>query len=149
MSIDVIVWLAAMIILAGIEALTVNLVTIWFAIGALAAFIAAVAGAQIWLQIVLFVIVTAVTLCFTRPLAKKYFTGTHQPTNADMVIGKVCVVTETIDNLASKGTVSCMGKEWSARSENGETVNEGTKVIVKEIKGVKLIVSPAEETCNL
>lgn len=142
---DVIFWLAATVILFIAEAITVNLVTVWFAVGALVAFIAAVAGAQIWLQIVLFVAVTIVTLIFTRPLAKKYFDGKHEATNADMVIGKIAVVTESIDNITAKGAVSCMGKVWSARSAQDENISEGEKVTVKSIQGVKLIVSPIEE----
>ncbi len=146
---DVIFWLVSMIVLSAIEVATVNLVTIWFAAGSLSALVAAAVGANLIVQIAAFVIVTAVTLCFTRPLAKKYIHGRQQPTNADMVIGKVCVVGEKIDNLASTGSVSCMGKVWSARTENGETVNEGEKVTVRRIKGVTLIVEPTDKTVTL
>ncbi|MBR5438038.1 MAG: NfeD family protein [Clostridia bacterium] len=139
---DVLLWLGATVILFIAEAVTVNLVTVWFALGALAAFIAAVAGAQLWLQLLLFFAVTVLTLIFTRPIAKKHINGKHEATNADAVIGKVAVVTEDIDNLAAAGTVSCMGKIWTARSENGEKINAGEKVTVKKIQGVKLIVLP-------
>ena len=142
---DVILWLGATVILFIAEAITVNLVTVWFALGALAAFIAAVAGAQLWLQILLFIVVTVITLVFTKPLAKKYFNSKHEATNADAVIGKVAVVTEDVDNLAATGTVSCMGKIWTARSENGEKINAGEKVTVKKIQGVKLMVLPLKE----
>lgn len=138
---DVIFWLAATVILFIAEAITVNLVTIWFAIGAFAAFIVAVAGGGLWLQIVICIAVTILTLIFTRPLVKKHFNGKHEATNADAVIGKTAVVTEAIDNIAAKGAVSCMGKIWTARTENGELADEGTKVTVKAIQGVKLIVS--------
>lgn len=138
---DVIFWLAATVILFIAEAITVNLVTIWFAIGALVAFIAAVAGAELWLQIVICIVVTIITLIFTRPLAKKHFNGKHEATNANAVIGKTAIVTEEIDNVAAKGMVSCMGKIWSARTEDGESVPEGERVTVKAIQGVKLIVS--------
>ena len=139
---DVIFWLGATVILFIAEAKTVNLVTVWFALGALAAFIAAVAGAQLWLQIVLFLAVTVITLIFTRPLAKKHINGKHEATNADMVIGKTAVVTEDIDNIAAKGAVSCMGKVWTARSLNDERLSAGDEVTVEKIQGVKLIVSP-------
>ncbi len=138
---DVIFWLAATVILFIAEAVTVNLVTIWFAIGAFAAFIAAVAGAGLWIQIVLCIAVTILTLVFTRPIAKKHINGKHEATNADAVIGKTAIVTEAIDNIAAKGTVSCMGKIWTARTENGEPADEGERVTVKAIQGVKLIVS--------
>ena len=141
---DVLLWLGATVVLFIAEAVTVNLVTVWFALGALAAFIAAVCGAQLWLQIVLFLAVTVITLIFTRPIAKKHINGKHEATNADMVIGKIAVVTENIDNLAAKGAVSCMGKVWTARSKNGEKISAGDEVAVVRIQGVKLIVSPKE-----
>ncbi len=139
---DVLLWLGATVVLFIAEAVTVNLVTVWFALGALAAFIAAVAGAQLWLQIVLFLAVTVITLIFTRPIAKKHINGKHEATNADMVIGKTAVVTEDIDNLAANGAVTCMGKVWTARSLNGEKISAGDEVTVEKIQGVKLIVSP-------
>lgn len=142
---NAVVWLVITVVLAVIEAVTVGLVTIWFAAGAFVALLAAVFGAQLWLQITLFIVSSVLLLIFTRPLVKKHLTSKLQPTNADMVIGKVCVVTEEIDNLMAKGAVSCMGKEWSARTVNGETVPAGAKVTVKEISGVKLVVSPLEE----
>lgn len=139
---DVLLWLGATVVLFIAEAVTVNLVTVWFALGALAAFIAAVAGAELWLQIVLFLAVTVITLIFTRPIAKKHINGKHEATNADMVIGKTAVVTEGIDNLAGKGAVTCMGKVWTARSLNDEKFTVDEEVTVEKIQGVKLIVSP-------
>ena len=139
---DVLLWLGATVVLFIAEAVTVNLVTVWFALGALAAFIAAVAGAELWLQIVLFLAVTVITLIFTRPIAKKHINGKHEATNADMVIGKIAVVTEDIDNLAARGAVTCMGKVWTARSLTDEKFTVGDEVTVEKIQGVKLIVSP-------
>ena len=134
-------WLAAVIVLGVVEALTVGLVTVWFALGALAALISSLFGGPLWLQILLFIVVTAVTLVTTRPLVKKYFgKNSHKATNADMVIGKQAHVTEDIDNLMATGAVRCMGKEWSARSENGEAIAIGETVTAVRIEGVKLIV---------
>ena len=134
-------WLAAVIVLGVMEAITVGLVTVWFAVGALAALISSLFGGPLWLQILLFIVVTAVTLVTTRPLVKKYFSkSSHKATNADMVIGKEAHVTEAIDNLMGTGAVKCMGKEWSARSENGEAIAEGETVTAVKIEGVKLIV---------
>lgn len=134
-------WLVAVIVLGVIEAATVNLVTIWFALGALAALISSVFNGPLWLQLLLFLAVTALTLVITRPLLKKYFNkNSHKPTNADMVIGKQAVVTEAVDNVSGSGAVKCMGKDWSARSENGQAIPGGTIVTVVKIEGVKLIV---------
>ncbi len=134
-------WLIAMIALFAVEAATVNLVTLWFAFGALGALITSLLGGQLWLQIVVFIAVTVITLIPTRKLAKKYFSKSHhQATNSDMVIGKECSVTEDIDNLLSTGAVKCLGKEWSARSETGEKIAVGETVTAIAIEGVKLIV---------
>lgn len=134
-------WLISMVALFIVEAATVNLVTLWFAFGALAALITSLLGGQLWLQIVIFIAVTILTLIPTRKLAKKYFNkGHHQPTNSDIVIGKDCVVTENIDNLLAKGAVKCMGKEWTARSEDGKAIAKGETVTAVAIEGVKLIV---------
>lgn len=140
-------WLVVMVLFLVVEAATVGLVCIWFAVGALAALIAALLGAEIWLQIVLFLVVSAVALYFTRPLAKKYINAKVEPTNADMVIGKECRVTEAIDNIAGTGAVYVDGKTWTARSESDEVIPEGTLVTAKRIEGVKLIVAaPEKET---
>ena len=135
------VWGVIMIAMLIAEAVTVGLVTIWFALGALCALVSALLGAPLWLQIVWFAVISAATLILTRPLAKKYVNGRSQPTNADRVIGRSCVVTERIDNLAETGAVSVDGKVWTARSENGHPIEQGAVVVAKQIQGVKLIVS--------
>ena len=140
-------WLIVMVLFLVVEAATVGLVCIWFAVGSLAALLAAMCGAQLWLQIVLFLVVSAATLYFTRPLVKRYVNSKVEPTNADMVIGKECRVTETVDNIAGTGAVYVDGKTWTARSENDEVIPEGTLVTAKSIDGVKLIVAaPEKET---
>lgn len=136
-----------MVLFLVVEAVTVGLVCIWFAAGALLALLAAMCGAQLWLQIVLFLVASAATLYFTRPLVKRYVNSRVEPTNADMVIGKECRVTETVDNIAGTGAVYVDGKTWTARSENDEVIPEGTLVTAKSIDGVKLIVAaPEKET---
>ena len=140
-------WLIVMVLFLAVEAVTVGLVCIWFAAGSLIALLAAMCGAQLWLQIVVFIIVSAATLYFTRPLVKRYVNSKVEPTNADMVIGKECRVTETVDNIAGTGAVYVDGKTWTARSENDELIQAGTLVTAKSIDGVKLIVAaPEKET---
>lgn len=140
-------WLIVMVMFLVVEATTVGLVCIWFAVGSLAALLAAMCGAQLWLQIVLFLVVSAATLYFTRPLVKRYVNSKVEPTNADMVIGKECRVTETVDNIAGTGAVYVDGKTWTARSADDEVIPEGTLVTAKSIDGVKLIVAaPEKET---
>ena len=140
-----VIWLIAMIVLLGVEAAVPGLVSIWFALGALAALISALFHAPLWLQVVWFVAVSLVTLILTRPLVKKYINSRTTPTNADMGIGKDAVVTERIDNLHAKGAVLLDGKTWTARMDDETQYAEvGETVKVLRIEGVKLIVTHAE-----
>ena len=138
-----IVWLVLMVLLFIIEAATAGLTVIWFALGALAALIAALFGAQIWLQVLWFLVVSIATLWFTRPLALKYLNGRSVATNADRVVGMEGVVCEDIDNLAGTGAVKLDGKEWTARSDSGANIPSGSVVKVRRREGVKLIVDAA------
>ena len=139
-------WIAAMIFFIIVEAVTVGLASIWFAIGSVAALICALAGGPVWLQVVWFVAVSALTLYLTRPLVKKYVTGRAVPTNADRNIGRTAVVTEEISNIAATGAVKVDGLDWTARSVNDDvTIPKGAVVVIREIRGVKLLVEPKEE----
>lgn len=139
------VWVIAMVVFLVVEAVTVGLASIWFAVGALAAMFTAMVGAVLWVQLAVFLVVSAVTLYFTRPLVKKYVNAKVQPTNADMMIGRECRVTETIDNVAGTGAVYVDGKTWTARTDVGEQIPEGELVIAERIDGVKLIVKKTAE----
>ncbi len=135
------VWLVLMIILLVIEGVVPGLVSIWFALGALAALLSAIVGAPLWLQIVWFLLISVVSLILTRPLAKKYVNSKTTPTNADMLIGQECVVTEAIDNVLGLGAVTVGGKVWTARTENPDIkAAVGQTMTVVRIEGVKLIV---------
>ncbi len=138
-------WLAAMVVFIVLELVTVSLTTLWFALGALAALIAALFHAPVWLQLVWFFVVSILTLIATRPLVNKFVNGKTQPTNADMLIGAGCVVLEPISNLSETGAVKVGGKVWTARSDDGTVFAPGERVIAVRIEGVKLIVvSPAQ-----
>ena len=134
-------WIIAMVVFLVIEAVTVGIVSVWFAIGALFAMVTAMLGANLWVQITVFLVVSAIALYFTRPLVKKYVNNKIEPTNADMTIGKECRVVETIDNLAGTGAVYVDGKTWTARTVDEEVIPEGQLVKAERIEGVKLIVS--------
>lgn len=136
-------WLVLLAAFIIIEAATAQLVTIWFAAGAFVALIASFFTESVLIQVVVFVIVSAITLAITRPLVKKVTETKKQATNADMYINQEGVVTEEIDNLEAKGLVKVKGSLWTARSEaDGETIPAGTLVTVIKIEGVKLIVRP-------
>lgn len=134
-------WLIAMVVFLIVEGVVPGLVSIWFALGALAAVIAALVGAPLWLQLVWFLVVSVAALALTRPLAKKYVNARTMPTNADRILGKECVVRETIDNVQGTGAVTADGKVWTARmSAEDATAQVGEIVIARRIEGVKLIV---------
>ena len=135
------VWLGIMIAAVVVEVCTAQMVSVWFAIGALCSFFVALAGVeQLWIQIVVFVIASAITVIVARPLVKKLVNKRAEPTNADMVIGKTGVVTEKIDNLAPSGLVKVNGNVWTARSVDDSVIEENDRVVIKEISGVKLLV---------
>ncbi|MBR0161497.1 MAG: NfeD family protein [Oscillospiraceae bacterium] len=139
-------WLAATVVLLVIEALVPGLVSIWFAIGALAALISALFHAPFWLQLVWFLLVSVLSLALTRPLVKKYVNSRTTPTNADRNIGKDAIVTEQIDNLRAKGAVLLDGKTWSARmADETATAEVGDTVHVLRIEGVKLVVEQSDK----
>ena len=108
------------------------------------AWFASLLKAPLWLQILVFFIVSIVTLILTRPLVKKMMARKVVPTNADRAVGKEAWVTATVDNTRGEGIVNLEGSDWSAISESGEVLAEGTRVVVREIRGVKLVVSKAE-----
>ena len=136
-----VVWLIATVVFLIIEGIVPGLISIWFAAGALAALLAAMVGAPIWLQVVWFLLVSIAALAITRPLVKKYVNGRTQPTNADRIFGKECVVREAIDNVQGTGAVAVDGKVWTARMESDEeSAQVGEIVVARRIEGVKLIV---------
>ena len=140
-SMTVMYWLGAAAIFVVIEIITMGLTTIWFAGGALVGAVMAAFSLPLWSQIIAFVIVSVILLILTRPWALKYLNSRTVRTNADSLIGQTALVKETINNMESKGLVQLNGQDWTARSfEAGEIIPEGSEVIVKEIRGVKLIV---------
>lgn len=137
-------WLIAFVVLLGIEAATMALTTIWFAGGALAAFAAALAGAAVEAQLVVFVVVSFILLLFTRPLAARLLRGggDKAKTNVDSLIGRSAKVTEAIDNELGTGAAVVGGQEWTARSFDGESrFPTGETVVIRAVEGVKLMVS--------
>lgn len=138
---DAVFWLILLIILLGIETITVGLTTIWFAGGALVALILWGCGLNFWVQAFVFAIVSVILMIFTRPLAIKYINTNKLKTNYEGIIGKVVRVTKRVDNINGTGAAMVNGVEWTLRSTNDEIIiEEGTIVKVVDIKGVKLVV---------
>jgi len=138
------VWIAVIVAAVIVEALSAQLLSIWFALGGLAAFITSFFTESIAIQISVFAVVSAVSLAAIFPFVRKSLKKAHVSTNADRYIGKMAVVTEDISNIDAKGQVKVDNQIWSARSDDGNKLAAGTQVKVLRIEGVKLIVSAAE-----
>ena len=140
-----VIWIVLLVLFLILEGVTVQLVSAWFALGALCALLANLCGVGVVWQIVLFLVVSAICLIATRPLVKKMTATKIQKTNADRCIGAEAVVLEEINNLKSTGLVKAMGNTWTARSEDGSVIQKDAVVIVRKMEGVKLIVSQQSE----
>lgn len=138
-------WLIAIAIFLVIEIITLGLTTVWFVPGALIAFFLSLAGASWLLQWGICFILSILMFYFVRPSAVRKFNVKREKTNLDRIVGAEGKVLESIDNLNGKGTVLADGKEWTARSQDGAIIKEGSIVTVLEITGVKLIVKLKEE----
>ena len=144
--IELIFWAVLFVVMVLLELLTLGLISIWFAVGALAAMIAQFFGAPFVIQTVIFLVVSVTLLYLLAPWARRYFNKDRMKTNAQSLIGKQAIITEPINNLQSRGRVIVDGMEWSARySGDSGCAPEGTVVRIKDIQGVKLIVEDVQE----
>lgn len=144
MTVEQIFWLGAFVVFLAIETGTLGLVSIWFAVGALGALLTAWLGGMLWLQIVVFLVLSCAALACLRPLANKYIAPKITATNADRLIGTVAIINGDVDNLLAKGEIILDGIPWSARSTNGEPIPAGTTVRVDRMEGVRVYVTPVE-----
>ena len=136
-----VVWFILLILFIFAEAATVAIVSAWFAIGALAAMIAALLGGEIWLQIGLFLVISVVLLLLLRPIAEKKLKPKMKRTNLDAIIDSEGIVIKEVNNTAAQGQVKLGAMEWTARSTDGTRIPVGTQVKVDRIEGVKVFVS--------
>ena len=144
MNIWAIIWLILMVVFLIMEAATVQLISTWFAVGSLAAMIVALLGGKIWLQILVFLAVSVVLLALLWPLVRKHLKPKLVATNADALIGRVCLVTEAIDPLEG-GRVKVGDVTWSAFVETGEAIPDGSHVKILKIQGSKVIVEQVKK----
>ena len=138
---DTYIWLGLFAVFLIVEAVcTIHLVSIWFAAGSLAAALVSLLNGPVWLEILLFMVVSGGLLLALWPFTKKFLKPTITKTNVDSVIGSVGYVTEPIDNLHAQGQVKLGGMEWTARSSDDSTIAVGTMITVERIEGVKVFV---------
>lgn len=135
-------WAILLVVFVAVEAGTVSMVSVWFAFGAVGAMIASLLGGELWLQAVVFVVVSGIMLALLRPLSQKYIKPRIQPTNVDALVGMIGVVEESVD--AMSGRVKLGDVSWSARCDTG-SLKPGSYVQVEKVQGTKLFVVPAKE----
>lgn len=139
---EALIWLGVVVACVIVEALTAQLISIWFVAGGIAALIACLFGVSFWWQLACFLIVSTISLAASRPLVKKMLVRKKVCTNADRVVGMTAIVTEEINNSLGQGLVSVSGNIWSARSVDQSVVPVGSSVQIQTIQGVKLMVIP-------
>ena len=147
-NITAIVWLVLMVVFLIAEAATVQLICIWFAAGSLVAMLVSLLGGALWLQVLVFFTLSIVLFAMLWPLAKKHFKPKLVATNADALVGKLCMVTEDIDPVEG-GRVKLGDVTWSARSETGEVLTAGTQVKILKIQGAKVYVEKAKKEAEV
>jgi membrane protein implicated in regulation of membrane protease activity len=138
-------WLILTVVFVLIESLSMALITIWFAVGSLAALLFAWLGAKWGVQITVFLVTSFVLLFSTKTIAEKYLKIGKVKTNVNALIGTVGVVTERIEAL-KYGKVDLAREIWTAKSHNAADIIEADqKVIVTGIEGSKLVVRRYDE----
>ena len=150
MDLVAIVWLGLLILFLVVEAVcAIHLVCIWFAVGSLAALGVYFLHGPLWLQITVFLAVSAALLIALWPLTKKFLNPSITKTNVDSVIGTTGYVTAAVDNRRAEGQVKLGAMVWTARSTSGDPIPEGTLVRADRIEGVKVFVTPVEASVTV
>lgn len=137
-------WLAAIIVFIVLEAVSNQMISIWFVAGSVAAMIASIVGAGFWIQFVIFIAVSLVTLLGFRPVMLKMLKNPNLKTNADALIGKTILITEDVSNINGTGQGKINGLEWKVQTGTGAEIKAGSTAKIKSIEGVKLIVEEEE-----
>ncbi|MCF2670418.1 MAG: NfeD family protein [Butyricicoccus sp.] len=133
-------WVAVIIAALIVEAATLDLNAIWFALGGLGGLIVTSVGGSLHVQLVVFVVISAVLIFLVRPFARRVLRPKGAATNADRIIGQEALVTQPINNTLSQGEIKVFGQLWTARAADGGEIPAGSLVRVREIVGVKAIV---------
>lgn len=136
----VLLWIAAIIIFSVTEAAISGLVSIWFAIGSLGAFIAAVCNAGFTVQVIIFIAVSLISFCILRKSALKSIKNNREKTDIDRIVGSRVLIVEDVDNVRQTGKALINDVEWTVKSSSEESISKGETAIVEKIEGVKLFV---------
>ena len=134
------IWIIFAVFMLICEALTSQLVSIWFVVGGIAAAVSCIFTDDLLIQSCVFISVSLICLLATRPLVKRFAKKDFEKTNSDRLIGRIGMVTKDIVNTTNTGQVIVDGKVWSAKSIDDSEIKSGASVKVNAIEGVKLIV---------
>lgn len=133
------IWLGVAAVMAIAEVVSFGLITMWFVVGALVAFVANLLGVDVLVQIAVFLVVSVVCLVALRPVFVKYRDRGKQeePTH----VGQTAVVVEDVDNEGMTGRVETDNRmSWAARSADGSLIPAGAVVRIVGQESIKLIV---------
>lgn len=133
-------WVGIAAVLVVVEAATVQLVSVWFVGGAIGAIVVTLLGGPLWLQVLVFALVSLTLLLLLRPLLRKYIRKNIVQTNVDALVGRKALVIERIDNLHAAGRIKLDGTDWTARSVDDTPIEQDAEVVIRSIEGVKAIV---------
>ena len=146
-------WSVALVLALGAFAFIQDATVVWVSLlisaGAFAGLVTSVLDLPVVFQLIVFMLVSGIFIFLLKPSLRKRFPVTVQPTNADLLLGMYVPVTIAIDNVAGVGQVKVNGIEWSARSTDGQPIEEGTVVCIHHIEGVKVMVYPVVDDFNL
>lgn len=138
---EIIVWAILFIVFVIIETVTAQIVSIWFALGALVSLIVSCFTDSILIQLIVFLAVSILSLLLTRPVFKKFINIKHEKTNTDNFVGKEGILIEEVDNIKGTGRLSISGLTWNTRSIDDKIIIPvNSIVVIKEIKGVTAFV---------
>lgn len=134
------IWVGLAILTAVLEAITLQLVSIWFMFGALSAAITSVFTTSVSIQLTVFLVVSIAALFGTKPIIRKIRKNNPKVnTNADRLIGKIGIV--VFDDNQSFPRVKVENEIWTTKSQNTQLI-KGQKARVLSIEGVRLLVEP-------
>lgn len=139
------IWAAVFVLTLVLEIISVELISLWFSIGALAAFILALCGVSTKIQIIVFLVVSVVLTLSLRWVFMKLLKNAKSKTNLDEVVGKNYLLVKSVSSDET-GEIKVNDVIWRVVSKNGESIEKGERVKVVEVSGNKFVVEKASDS---
>lgn len=139
------IWICVIVGTIILEVITMDIVSIWFTIGAVVPLILSATEACGWeLQLILFIVISATLILSLRKITMKFlFKNSNEKTNLDAIVGKKYRMLERTD-FETLGSVKINGVIWSVEGVYQETIEKDEMVEVVKIVGNKLQVKKVE-----